>query len=357
MKNGKEIMVENPLVSIIVPVYNVKIYLERCLSSLERQTYANLEVVMVDDCSTDDSYLICERYAERDERFKLLRMQANVGAGRARQYGFEHSHGEVIGFADGDDWMSPDFVSTLLQVMKETRCKIVCCQYYFCFEDGKITTPWPVSNERIVIESVEAIHRMVHYNGLGTELWNKLFAREVVASAKMETCHYEDAFILLKYFVAVKSACLCNLPLYYYNQREGSLMNSSYSPEKELAHFLLDAERAAILVRSGYKDLDFYNWSMRKGIRAFKNFILLPENESRKSLFDGLLPRFKDLYKVLHHKVSGKNRMEAWLVLHAGRLYAFFYVFIIRHFGRRRIEGLKERYGKSSAQFLKDGCK
>lgn len=348
---------DTPLVSIIVPVYNAAVYLERCLQSLADQTYNRIEIILVDDCSVDDSKKICETFIATDKRFKYIRLKENSGAGKARQIGIDHSEGDVIGFADGDDWVAPNFVSELLETMQSTACPIVCSQYYFCYDDGRIHTPWRVSNERLVVGKGEALHRMACYNGIGTELWNKLFLREVVMRHPMYSCHYEDAFILLEYFEETDKVCICNLPLYYYNQHQGSLMNSPYSPDKELAHFKLDMMRSESLLRNDCVDLLFFNRSVRKGVKLVKNLSLLPASDNINRLRMETLSLFHSISKRLYRKLSLKNRTEVWMLLHMHTLYSGIYKGCVRHFYQKKITRLEHKYNMTSAQFLEQGSR
>lgn len=337
------------LISLVLPIYNVAPFLTRCLESLEKQTYVNIEVLMVDDCSTDESARICKARESVDKRFKYFCMPHNSGAGLARQFGIEHSKGEVIGFVDGDDWLSPDFVAQLHDVMISTGCDIVCSQYYFCYDDGKMNTPWPVTNEKVIIEKAEGIYRMARYDGIGTELWNKLYRKEIVRKAKMETCHYEDAFILLKYFMEATSICIYNVPLYFYYQRAGSLMNTPYSPEKEFNHFKLDMERSVLLADLGWRDASFCNNAMRKGIRTFKNFSLLPQTDDIKVLIRDTMALLRELSIRLSYVLSVRNVIETWLILHMTGIYTMFY----RLFPKKRRNKIQRRYNISSAQIVK----
>lgn len=346
---------DNPLISIIVPVYNVERYLERCLESLANQTYSNIEIIMVDDCSTDNSPVICKDFVDKDRRFKYFRNERNLGAGETRQYGIDQASGDILGFADGDDWVTPDFISFLYSIMEETDCPIVCCQYYFYYENGILTTPWPINNERVILDKYDALYKMTTYDKIGTELWNKLYKREVIQKHVMESCHYEDAFILLKYFMEVEKVCVCCVPLYYYFQREGSLMNSSYTQEKELTHFQLAAEQSLLLLNANYPCRAFYNGTARKGIRSFKTFTLLPRTEEMEDIIHRLIVSLRKLSASSVKCFSLRNRVEMWLVIHVRTLYSTVYKSCIKLFHRRRIKRLQKKYEMTSYQFLKEG--
>ena len=127
---------ENNLISIIVPIYNSENYIKKCLDSILAQTYSNLEVILIDDGSTDNSYNICKDYQKKDNRIVLLQ-QKNAGVSRARNHGLEVAKGEYIGFVDSDDYIEPEMYEILLNSIIESNSKIAICNYYYENEDSK----------------------------------------------------------------------------------------------------------------------------------------------------------------------------------------------------------------------------
>lgn len=117
-------MNNNPLISIILPVYNVEEYLSQCLDSIKRQTYTNLEVIIIIDGSTDNSYKIAQDFSSTDKRFIVI-YQSNAGSGPARNNGIQHAHGEFIVFIDPDDWIKEDFITTLYNKYIETQSDLI----------------------------------------------------------------------------------------------------------------------------------------------------------------------------------------------------------------------------------------
>ena len=226
---------EGPLVTLVVPMYNVAPYLERCLRSLERQTYRNIEVIIMDDCSTDGSLDIASKMAASDMRFKVFSMPRNSGAGDARQAAIEKSSGEFVGFVDADDYVDVDFVALLYGLIIKTGADVACCQHYFYDEaHQRLTTPWAYDDKIVCLSPCEAMRKMKSYDQMDEGLWNKLCRREIVVRHRMETFPFEDAFVLYKYIPEAESVALCCVPLYYYYQRDGSLMHTDYTPYKAL---------------------------------------------------------------------------------------------------------------------------
>ena len=118
-------MEHNPLISVIVPVYNVAEYLSRCVDSILAQSYENLQIILVDDGSTDDSGKICEEYAKKDARIQVIH-QNNGGLSSARNAGLDLASGEYIGFVDSDDWIEPEMYAEMLARMEKYDAQLVC---------------------------------------------------------------------------------------------------------------------------------------------------------------------------------------------------------------------------------------
>ena len=127
---------KNDLISIIVPIYNVEKYLRMCLDSIENQTYSNLEVLLIDDGSTDDSGKICQEYIARDSRFRYIKKE-NGGASDARNFGIDRASGEYLSFVDSDDWLAPTYVEDLYQVAKRTHADTVVAHYTIYNEEDR----------------------------------------------------------------------------------------------------------------------------------------------------------------------------------------------------------------------------
>ena len=124
-------------ISIIVPIYNAKEHLDKCVESILEQTEKNLEIILVDDGSKDNSFEICKKYEKIDQRVKVIH-QENAGVSVARNHGIEIAEGEYIGFVDSDDWIEPVMYERLLKEAKETNADVVMCDATTVYSDGKI---------------------------------------------------------------------------------------------------------------------------------------------------------------------------------------------------------------------------
>ena len=220
------------MVSVIVPIYNVEEYLEECLESIRNQTYTNIEVILVNDGSTDGSREICESYCEKDIRFRLIN-QENQGQSVARNRGVKESVGQYIMFVDSDDVVNTDVLEVLLPYMK-TDVDIVECEMTRekeAFFLNKIPT--------IVFEgnSKEAILNCIAFRAVKFCAFTKLYRREIVEKIPfLEGYIYEDVFTGINYLKYIRKIVVVDFIGYYYRVRPNSTMTKSFN-EKNLDIF------------------------------------------------------------------------------------------------------------------------
>ncbi len=208
------------LISIIIPVYNVEQYLERCFDSLLAQTYKNFEVLIVDDGSPDNSGAICDEYAKKDPRFKVLHTK-NGGVCAARNKALAMVSGDYIGFVDPDDECTPDMFEYLLAGAEKYGAGITCCRYYRVVP-GKVTTSRCDGRTRIM-EPTEAMEELVNYFIIRNVFWNKLFRKDVFDGITFpEGRIYEGTAMIYKLIEKTDKLALLGDPKYYYYANEGS---------------------------------------------------------------------------------------------------------------------------------------
>lgn len=201
-----------PLVSVIIPVYNPGKYLYRCLDSIIGQTYQNLEIILVDDGSTDDSLQVCREYAEKDGRIKVF-SQKNAGVSAARNKGIEEASGDFFSFIDSDDYLEPDMYETLIEVFDREKPDIVCYEYFVTFSDHENAHSFADKSRYGMKDRKTAMRQQV--TGVPF-LWTKLFTGKLVEGLRFtvglargedgEYCRYaihraEKVFYLDKPFV------------------------------------------------------------------------------------------------------------------------------------------------------------
>ena len=220
------------MISVIVPVYNVEEYLEECLESIKNQTYTNIEVILVNDGSTDGSREICEWFCQKDSRFKLIN-QENQGQSVARNRGVKESAGEFIMFVDSDDVIKKNVLEVLLPYMK-TEVDIVECRMTRKKEEFYLNKP-----SKIVFEgnAKEAILNCIAIKEVKFCPVTKLYRREIVEKVPfLEGYIYEDVFTGINYLKHMRKIVVVDYIGYYYRVRPNSTMTKSFT-EKDLDIF------------------------------------------------------------------------------------------------------------------------
>ncbi len=217
-----------PTVSVIVPVFNSEEYLERCVDSILNQEYQDLELILVNDGSTDRSGEICRRYEEQDPRV-LVMTKENSGVSDSRNLAIGQAVGKYLQFVDSDDWLAPDATRLLVRRMEDTGCGLVVADFYRV--SGELVSHKGDIEEDGVMSLEEFSSHMMEnpadfYYGV---LWNKLYRRDVVEAWHLrmdrEISWCEDFMFNLEYMRHIETICVLRTPIYYYVKRKGSLVN------------------------------------------------------------------------------------------------------------------------------------
>ena len=219
----------NGLVSIIIPVYNTEKYLRRCLDSVIGQTYYNIEVIIVDDGSNDDSLNICKQYAFLDHRIDFIH-QSNAGVSTARNVGLKNAKGDYICLIDADDYLDDRYVETMLKAMANVDM-VACSSYILEGDDGKCQSINTIAKDSMLSKK-EALYCLFNSNGYHGWCWNKMFKLDVI---KKNTLHFEeklkfceDELFCLQYILHIDSACFIKDRLYHYVRNEKSVNHIIY---------------------------------------------------------------------------------------------------------------------------------
>ena len=229
-------------ISVIVPIHNIEPYLPKCIDSLLIQSFTNFELILVDNGSPDNCPAICDKYAAKDNRIKVIH-QVNKGLLGARKAGLQKAKGKYVAYVDGDDWVDIFYLDTLYKMAKANDSDLVVTGHFREF-DGKIETIKPLFtgnfNESDINSSIlpNAIYngRFCEHN-ISTYVWNKLFKRELLTQyifdIPNDVIMGEDAAITYTYLTLSKSITICDIPIYYYRQRPDSIVKSIENPEME----------------------------------------------------------------------------------------------------------------------------
>lgn len=233
------------MVSIIIPVYNVETYLRQCLDSVLAQTLKDIEVIVVDDGSTDNSPAICDEYAARDTRVKVIH-QSNAGRSAARNAALKVARGEYIGFVDSDDWIDPLMYEYMLEKITRTQSDIAVCGYFFEYTYGsRVKEPVPAP---AVYHRSEALKMLIEDRLVQSLSCDKLFRREVIGDFYPEgRDFYEDSAVMLRWFSRAERFAIDATPFYHYRMRRSGVVNST-DPATYFDKLTADIERYRFIV-------------------------------------------------------------------------------------------------------------
>ncbi|MBR0342878.1 MAG: glycosyltransferase [Oscillospiraceae bacterium] len=218
---------ELPKISVIIPVYNVDKYLRRCLDSVRHQTYTNLEIILVDDGSTDKSGSICDEYAALDERILVIHKE-NGGVSSARNAGIDMAAGDYIGFVDSDDYIDEDMYEYLYDVIRASGADVVHCGIYDRYADRVYSNNDPDLYE--VTDNITTLRLLLEANVCDMHIFNKLFLACICKQVRFEDYTLnEDALFMADIMKIADKAVITSKPKYHYYHRPESLTSSPVS--------------------------------------------------------------------------------------------------------------------------------
>ena len=274
-----------PTVSIIIPVYNVEKYLDKCLDSVVNQTYTNLEIILVDDGSPDNCPAMCDAWMSRDSRINVIH-QLNGGLSRARNAGLKIAAGEFIGFVDSDDWIEPEMFELLMTAIMETDADIAVCRYQQESVDSKGIKKVVVSSEKKLYSNEEAL-RLIIMGGsfIGTVVWNKLYRKSILANIRFPEGKIHEDNLWTPQIVGNSKLIVCiENSLYHYVIRKGSLSHDVRLKLKRIHDEHEMIEQRLEYVCEHYPALEKYailkllNFCCREYLDIALNYSFLDEN-------------------------------------------------------------------------------
>lgn len=277
------------MISVIVPVYNVEMYLDKCIKSITEQTYKDLEIILVDDGSTDHSLEICKKWASFDDRIIVLHKE-NGGVSSARNLGLDIASGEYVAFVDSDDWIEPNMYEEMLNNAIDNNADCVFCGYNIAYETGEVVTVQPMNSglvgRREALEQLlMAIKDSQGYNGFP---FNKLTRREIAVNQRFDTKFVlcEDVLYFTDVLFECKNVFLNPYSYYNYYQREGSACHSinDHITRQNIDNIL--ARQALLEKINSYPKLKKYvkAYTFSVGIKTLcKAYILRDDSLSRST--------------------------------------------------------------------------
>lgn len=219
----------NPLISVVIPIYNVEIYLKQCIESVIRQSYNELEIILIDDGSTDNCLAICNRYALEDNRIKVIHKQ-NGGLSDARNIGISVSTGEYITFIDSDDYIECDMIKYLFDLLQKTNADLSVCQKLNVRENGNIIKEKINVREYVLENNYECMKNFLSEKYINTVAWGKLYKKDLFFSIRYPYGKYhEDVYTMYKVIALCNRICVGSQQKYFYRIRSGSITSSTFS--------------------------------------------------------------------------------------------------------------------------------
>lgn len=285
------------LVSIVVPIYNVENYIEKCLISLKNQTYNDIEIILVDDGSTDNSSIICSKFVNEDSRFKYFKKE-NGGLSDARNYGIKKCKGEFFTFIDSDDYVDFDYVEYLLNLCLSSNTLMGVAQHRVVFD--KKTIDFGNNHKKDeVLSGVNCIERMLYRDVLDTSAWGKIYHKSLFANIQYPVGkHYEDIATTYKFFLAAKNVCVGYESKYSYIYRTNSIVNRSFNMKKmeliEMTDMMADdvlnhieGLDSAVMARRAYARISVINQMIKvKGQKKTRKELISFIRKNKKVLLN-----------------------------------------------------------------------
>lgn len=324
MENRQENELRQELISVIIPIYNVEKYLEQCLNSVLSQTYSLLEIILVDDGTLDQSGVICDSFAERDTRIRVIHKK-NGGLSDARNAGIDVATGEWIVFVDADDFIHPQMIELLYRSVLKSNSQLAWCKIKEVPEDGCIAdlqcSPehyWaPEKIDICVYEKQEAERQFYTVAGMQECMvtWNKIYQRQLFKATDglirfPKGKIYEDGYTTYRLIYQAKTIAVISSALYYYRQRSGSIMNRNSHRTYEAA------------LESGMERMDFYQnkkekelYRLELNLTIYSVIRFYEHNESKQDK-----QKLKMWYRLLYYDYFVK---EKWPLAKRIRMKSF----------------------------------
>ncbi|VYS80696.1 glycosyltransferase [Campylobacter ureolyticus] len=286
-------MQNNPLISIVVPVYNVEKYLKKCIQSIVDQTYKNLEIILVDDGSSDNSGKICDEFAQKDNRIKVIH-KINGGQADARNKALDIMNGEWVSFVDSDDFVSPYYIENLHYLISKYDVDIAITSFVRFYNENTKLSSSKISNQEVLLHNPdEAVKNMLYGKYYSVSPWSKIYKKDLFYNNRFTKGKIYEDFELMPIITSQsKKVAFCDVIDYFYYCRQNSTTKSDFSQKNMQGYEALDS-----LDRYFSNNLSIKN--VLKDIRALSPLTDLPKikisSDNERVLFD-------EVSKNINHK-------------------------------------------------------
>lgn len=291
---------KNDLISIIIPVYKVEKYLEKCIESVLKQTYTNLQIILVDDGSPDNCGKICDEYAKKDSRIEVIH-KANGGLSDARNVGISKAKGRYIGFVDSDDYIKEDMYEILLNLIKKYDADVSICNLYDVIDGNEC-----IRNKENGIREysrIDILKEILLDKNIQSYAWNKLYEKELFDEIKYPIGKkYEDIGTTFYLFEKCNKIVVTSEPEYYYLKRADSLVNNV--TESTILDYTEIIIQRYIYIKQNIKELRKYNnYYLAKTLITAHNDI-----ENLENISEEMQQRYKKLYELVLEIIKSNSK-------------------------------------------------
>lgn len=310
------------MISIIIPVYNVKEYLTKCVESIVNQSYPKLEIILVDDGSTDGSGEICDLLSWEDERIQVIHKK-NGGLSSARNAGIDIAKGDFIGFVDSDDYIAEEMYEVLLTNLQKNAADISICNRWYEREDGTKFLRYKPTADVMIMDSKKAILEMNSFRTFDMSVCDKLYQRELFEGIRFpEGKLSEDFYIMYRLFDKAEKICYISAPLYYYMQRTGSISHNKKinfdfvkAAKEQMEYIEKKYPELAGCVHSSYAsaNMTVYNFHKKNKVKCPKEVKI----ELQKNVKGNLA------YVLKNRELSLVKKIQALLFVYCALLYDY----------------------------------
>lgn len=320
-------MERTPLISVIIPVYNVETYLDRCVQSVVNQEYSILDIILVDDGSTDSSGRKCDEWSAKDNRIRVIHKK-NGGLSSARNCGIEAAAGEYFAFVDSDDWIHKSMIRSMVHYID--CADVVCCGLLHATDEHSVPAEW--FTEPVCLNKEQFLDLLVENKRVTSHVWNKLYPREVFACLRFpEGRLYEDIHIAHKIFQRVERVFVLPQAYYYYYSRNNSISNV-VKLRNQLEWMYALRERAEDLKgdKPQYQNMIHAQMAVAISLALVQNSYTEQEKNACNKELDDVQSFLRDRYvgKAVAQYATRKQQLFYWLARvlswHANAVYRLF---------------------------------
>lgn len=304
------------IVTIIIPVYNILSFLDKCLDSVCKQTYKELEIILVDDGSTDGSAIACDQWSSTDNRIKVYHKK-NGGLSDARNYGLSKATGSYIIYLDGDDWIATNAVEKLVHTAQEYHADFIQAGYYYAYENYLLVYNEPTNI--IEYNKENALKELISNGRIKNFVWGSLIKRELALQVPfIKGRYFEDSFWKYQIMELSNKFVYVAIPLFYYRQRPQSISGSFTLKNIDL---LIGIEKRLQFIQKNYPQL--FNLALNKYWNLTFNYMLIAQQSYDANIKETYINYFTNIN--LKYKEHLNKHLKLMYILYR-RYYPLFYI-------------------------------